>query len=312
MIKLNLTLLLLIAGLSTMQAQVKIGNNPTAINSNSMLELETTDKGMLMPRVALAATDNANPLSSHIEGMTVYNTAVSGTGNTVVTPGFYYNDGTQWVRLQSQTNYAGDLKQSFLTADHNGWYLLNGRAIGTLPATAQSAAIALGFSTSLPDAADRVLKTTNGSEAMAVTGGANNLSIDQANLPNLNLAGTITGTTTSDGDHNHTGTTSSAGAHTHASTAGSGFLLGGTSINNNGSGQYNSNTGGVASAWGGVGLSGTTASAGNHTHTYTSNTTGDHSHTVTGTASVSTGGSGTVLDNRSPFLVVNTFIYLGQ
>lgn len=78
-------------------AQVKIGDNPTSINPNSVLELESTHKGLLLPRLGLSATDNFSPLAAHVAGMIVYNTATSGMGNTAVSPGFYYNDGTQWV-----------------------------------------------------------------------------------------------------------------------------------------------------------------------------------------------------------------------
>lgn len=80
-------------------AQVKIGDNPTTINANSVLEIESTNKGLLMPRVPLTATTNASPLLAHIAGMTVYNTATAGD----VTPGYYYNDGTKWVRLAAAT-----------------------------------------------------------------------------------------------------------------------------------------------------------------------------------------------------------------
>ncbi|MEY3422451.1 MAG: hypothetical protein RIR48_2768 [Bacteroidota bacterium] len=74
--------------------QTKIGDNPTVINPNSILELESTNQGLLMPRVALDSTANAAPLTAHIAGMTVYNTATVKN----VTPGYYYNDGTKWVR----------------------------------------------------------------------------------------------------------------------------------------------------------------------------------------------------------------------
>ncbi|HEY1046343.1 MAG TPA: FISUMP domain-containing protein [Bacteroidia bacterium] len=84
-------------------AQVKFGNNPGTINSNSVLELESTNKGLLMPRVALSALNLASPLSAHVAGMTVYNTATAGTAPNNVTPGYYYNDGTQWVRIPSVT-----------------------------------------------------------------------------------------------------------------------------------------------------------------------------------------------------------------
>ena len=36
-----------------MFAQVKIGNNPTSVNSASLLELETTNQGFVLPRVAM-------------------------------------------------------------------------------------------------------------------------------------------------------------------------------------------------------------------------------------------------------------------
>jgi hypothetical protein len=82
------------------QAQVKMGNNPKVINSNAVLEMESTNKGMLLPRVALTGTANVAPLTTHIAGMVVYNTATVDN----VSPGYYYNDGTQWVRLAATSN----------------------------------------------------------------------------------------------------------------------------------------------------------------------------------------------------------------
>jgi len=75
-------------------AQVKVGGTPT-VNPNAMLEVEAANKGMLLPRLALEETTDAAPLSAHVAGMTVYNTA---TANDVV-PGFYYNDGTKWQQM---------------------------------------------------------------------------------------------------------------------------------------------------------------------------------------------------------------------
>jgi len=84
-------------GITTAIAQVKVGNNPTVINANAVLDIESTNKGMLLPRVALTGTGNFAPLSAHVAGMSVYNTATAGN----VTPGYYYNDGTKWVRTLS-------------------------------------------------------------------------------------------------------------------------------------------------------------------------------------------------------------------
>lgn len=78
-------------------SQVKIGNNPTSINPNSVLEIESTNKGLLLPRLALNSTTNTSPLSSFVQGMFVFNTA---TVNDIA-PGIYYSDGTKWVRLNS-------------------------------------------------------------------------------------------------------------------------------------------------------------------------------------------------------------------
>lgn len=81
-------------------AQLKIGNNPVTINDNSLLELEHTSKGLLLPRLSLTATTNASPLSANIAGMVIYNTVTIND----VTPGYYYNDGSKWVRLLNTTD----------------------------------------------------------------------------------------------------------------------------------------------------------------------------------------------------------------
>lgn len=98
-LKYNLLLLVLGLGVQGAYAQVKVGDNPTTINTNSILELEATNKGLLLPRVSLSAINNASPLNAHIAGMTVYNTATTGTAPNNVSPGFYYNDGTRWVKI---------------------------------------------------------------------------------------------------------------------------------------------------------------------------------------------------------------------
>lgn len=81
-------------------AQVKIGGTDGTPNPNAMLEVEATNKGVLLPRVALTSTISFAPLSAHVQGMTVYNTA---TINDVV-PGQYYNDGSKWSRIANSTD----------------------------------------------------------------------------------------------------------------------------------------------------------------------------------------------------------------
>ena len=79
--------------------QQKIGDNPTIINPNAALQVDSASKGFLLPRLALTATNNFAPLTAHVAGMTVYNTANAGSAPNNVTPGYYYNDGFQWVRI---------------------------------------------------------------------------------------------------------------------------------------------------------------------------------------------------------------------
>lgn len=85
-------------------AQVKVGDNPNTINSNSLMELESASKGMLLPRMTLSSTSSFTPLTAHVQGITIYNTATAGSGTTAVIPGYYYNDGTQWVRILNLAN----------------------------------------------------------------------------------------------------------------------------------------------------------------------------------------------------------------
>ena len=81
----------------------KFGDNSFTIDSNAVLELESTNKGLLLPRVALTSTSLIAPLSAGTTltaGMTVYNTATLND----VTPGFYYYNGTKWVRVADNSS----------------------------------------------------------------------------------------------------------------------------------------------------------------------------------------------------------------
>ncbi|MCC3214900.1 hypothetical protein LIV57_06420 [Chryseobacterium sp. X308] len=76
-----------------------IGINTPNPNSNAALDIVSTNKGLLPPRVALTSTNSPAPLSANVAGMLVYNTATAGTSPNDVVPGFYYNDGSQWSAI---------------------------------------------------------------------------------------------------------------------------------------------------------------------------------------------------------------------
>ncbi len=87
----------LLVGFSLVTAQVGIGISSP--NTNAALDITSTNKGLLLPRIALVSTNSASPLSAHVAGMTVYNTATNtSVAASPVYPGEYYNDGTQWLR----------------------------------------------------------------------------------------------------------------------------------------------------------------------------------------------------------------------
>lgn len=233
-----------------LNAQVLITNYQTTAepNEDALMELRSlaNDKGLRMPRVALTATNLAAPLSAHVAGMTVYNTQISGTAPYDVIPGFYYNDGTAWHRIGIDRPIAGDIKHSAISSDHDGWFLLNGRAVSTLPVTAQAYAANLGFAINLPNAQDRLLKAKTGAEVLGSAGGSASFSLVQANLPNFTFAGTMT----TSGTHSHSYTDRGSGSGASAEVGSD------QTVADNTSGSAN------------------TSSAGAHTHTFSVSTGG--------------------------------------
>ncbi|HVG12974.1 MAG TPA: hypothetical protein VM843_08215 [Flavisolibacter sp.] len=85
--------LVLLAGFNG-NAQVKIGSNPNTINANSLLELESSNKGFLPPRVAINDLNAVAPLTGTVPaGMLVY--SFQGT----VPDGYYFWSGSNWSAI---------------------------------------------------------------------------------------------------------------------------------------------------------------------------------------------------------------------
>jgi hypothetical protein len=97
--QITLCICLFLATICTINAQVKIGNNPNTINANSLLELESTTKGFLAPRVAINDLNSVSPLTATTPaGMLVYSSGGS------VTDGFYNWNGSKWIKLTSSSD----------------------------------------------------------------------------------------------------------------------------------------------------------------------------------------------------------------
>ena len=85
-----------------LQAQ-NIGVNATgaAPAASAGLDVDFTNKGLLVPRVALTATNAAGPVAAPATSLFVYNTATAGVSPNNVTPGYYYWDVAAWVRFST-------------------------------------------------------------------------------------------------------------------------------------------------------------------------------------------------------------------
>jgi len=96
-----------------------VGISSTVItpDGSSILEIQSNNKGMLIPRVALSATNVAAPVTLPATSLMVYNTATAGAAPNQVTPGYYYNAGTpaapNWVRFLT-------LRDAWLTTGNTG------------------------------------------------------------------------------------------------------------------------------------------------------------------------------------------------
>ena len=95
----------LIISLSGFAQNVGINTTGNAPNPNAGLDVDFSNKGLLIPRVSLTNTSSFAPLSAHVAGMIVYNTATAGD----VKPGFYYSDGSKWITGLPSGNAVGDM-----------------------------------------------------------------------------------------------------------------------------------------------------------------------------------------------------------
>jgi len=203
----------------------------------------------------------------------------------------------QWTPVHSAV--FGDVKNGFQTSDHAGWIKLDGRAVSSLSVRQQQQALALGFTTNLPNASN-VVAMQGGATMGAISGSmSRSVTIAQGNLPNVTL------TAGSAGAHTHT--TDSQGNHTHTTDSQPNFSMGT----------------GPSRGRAGVGNSGyyyTDAEGGYHqsiAHTHIAQSAGAHTHTAASagahTHNVPLGGSGTALSfNVTPqTMTVNVFCYLG-
>ncbi|MCP4442083.1 MAG: tail fiber domain-containing protein [Aureispira sp.] len=160
------------------QAQ-NVGINTPTPDASAALDVVANNRGVLIPRLALTATGNNAPVAAPATSLLVYNTATAAD----VTPGFYYWDGAQWVRLSTNSG----------TDDQN----LTG---ATLAGTTLTIDIESGTSVAVDLAAlqDGVGTDDQNLTSAVLAGTTLTLGIENGNPVSVNLAGLQDGTGTDD------------------------------------------------------------------------------------------------------------------
>jgi hypothetical protein len=117
-------------------AQTGIGTiTPEA---SAKLDVYSTNKGFLPPRIALTGTTDASTIPSPVAGLLIYNSATAGTAPNNVVPGYYYWNGSAWINFIASNTSIG------LTNNQTGTsYTLTSADNGKIIALNNSSAITL-------------------------------------------------------------------------------------------------------------------------------------------------------------------------
>ena len=100
-----IALLLLSQSLAVRSQNIGVNVTGFAPNASALLDIDGSglpangQRGLLIPRVALTATNAAAPVTAPATSLLVYNTATAGVAPNNVTPGFYYWGGAAWIRF---------------------------------------------------------------------------------------------------------------------------------------------------------------------------------------------------------------------
>ena len=88
---------------TTISVIAQTGIGTTSPDHSAKLDVTSTNKGFLPPRVSLTATNSASPITNPANGLLVFNTVTSGVNPYQVVPGYYYWDATglQWVSIST-------------------------------------------------------------------------------------------------------------------------------------------------------------------------------------------------------------------
>ncbi len=195
-------LLILFCIVSTSMLYAQVGINTTSPASGSMLDVNSANKGILLPRIALTATNSSSPITpAPTTSLLIYNTATAGAGATAVTPGFYYWSGASWIPILSNdwkangnvgttpaTNFVGTTDNIGLSFRTNNTEKFRITATGTLRAYTDGTSASPTYTWASDT--DTGFIRSNNDEISIVTNGTSQLSIDGNGNIRANNAGT--------------------------------------------------------------------------------------------------------------------------
>lgn len=102
----KIQLLFYVAMLLGITVQAQVGINTATPHPSALLDLNSLNKGLLLPRVALTSTTDITTVPNPAKGLMVYATQDSGTGITAIQRDTLYKfDGTIWKALTTREKF---------------------------------------------------------------------------------------------------------------------------------------------------------------------------------------------------------------
>ena len=102
------TLFCVLIFLTSYSIKAQVGIGTVTPDASSILDIHDSSgsKGLLIPKVALTATNLSAPVTPMpATSLLIYNTNTAGGGPTAVSPGYYYWDSSQWIPLVSSEKW---------------------------------------------------------------------------------------------------------------------------------------------------------------------------------------------------------------